>query len=305
MIDRFTGERGRRVLVEALKMQKLVQGVTDVAERLADVGELIEVKASDRIIEQGAFDNAVYFILAGSFEIVVNGKAVGARGPNDHVGEMAAIMPYLPRSATVIAQTTSVVLKLTEPQFAELGNDYAHIWGRVAKELAHQLMQRNALVTKARTHVRVFVMSSVEALEIARAIQSGFAHDSFSVVVWTDGVFRASQYALESLERELDQSDFAIAVVQPDDRTESRGHILPSPRDNVLFELAFFMGRLGRHRTFLVEPRDDNGGLKLPTDLKGINTVRYKRAPSEDLAAAIGPACNEIRQVINELGPNN
>jgi CRP/FNR family transcriptional regulator, cyclic AMP receptor protein len=305
MIDRFAGESGRRVLVEALKTQKLVNGNADLADRIATVGELIEVEPAGRIIEQGGFDNAIYFILGGSFEIVVNGRRVGARGPNDHVGEMAAIMSYLPRSASVVAQTRSVVLKLTEPEFAKLGADYPGVWCCIAKELAHRLMQRNALVNKARTSIRVFVISSVEALEVARAIQSAFQHDPFFVVVWTDGVFRASQYSLESLERELVQSDFAIAVAQPDDLTESRGQLMPSPRDNVMFELAFFMGSLGRHRTFLVEPRGNGDELKLPTDLKGINTVKYKYLPGKDLAAAVGPACSEIRQIIMELGPNN
>jgi CRP/FNR family cyclic AMP-dependent transcriptional regulator len=305
VIDRFKGESGRRVLLEALKTQKLVNGDADLAEEIAAVGELLEVEPANGIIDQGAFDNSIYFILAGSFEIVVNGRRVGARGPNDHVGEMAAIMPFLPRSASVIAQTRSVVLELTEAEFAALGSEYPGIWHCIAKELAHRLMQRNALVIKARTNVRVLIISSVEALDIARAIQSAFEHDPFDVVVWTDGVFRASQYALESLECELDQSDFAIAVAQPDDLTQSRGKLSPSPRDNVLFELAFFMGKLGRHRTFLVEPRDTGDELKLPTDLKGINTIKYKYAPGKDLSAAVGPACSQIRQIIHDLGPNN
>jgi hypothetical protein len=35
------------------------------------------------------------------------------------------------------------------------------------------------------------------------------------------------------------------------------------------------MSRLGPHRTFLLEPREE-GEVKLPTDLLGINTVKYK-----------------------------
>ncbi len=60
-------------------------------------------------------------------------------------------------------------------------------------------------------------MSSTEALHIAREVQSHFEHDSFSVVIWEDGVFKASSYAIESLEKALDDSDFAIAIAQPDD----------------------------------------------------------------------------------------
>ena len=106
----------------------------------------------------------------------------------------------------------------------------------------------------------------------------------------------------ESLETQLDQSDFAIAIGQPDDVTLSRGESTASPRDNVIFELGFFMGRLGRHRSFLLEPHGEQ--VKLPSDLSGINVVTY-RYDKKDLAAAIGPACNRIREIIKELGPHN
>jgi len=305
VIDRFIGVSGRRLLVDTLKNQKLVTGTAELAERIADLGELIEVKPGDRIIEQGNFDNSIYLIVAGSFEIVVNGRAVAARFPNDHVGEMAAITPYLPRSATVVANQLSVVLRLSEPQFAGVGAEHPEMWRCIAKELSHRLMQRNALVARARTQTRVFVVSSVEAIEIARAVQSAFQYDPFTVTVWENGIFRASQYPIESLSAALDQSDFAIAVVQPDDKVECRGTSFLAPRDNVVFELGFFMGRLGRHRTFLLEPRGKNDEAKLPTDLTGINTVRYEYCEGRDLAAKLAPACNHIRQIVNELGPDN
>lgn len=305
MIDRFSGEPGRRILLDTLLTQKLIAGDVALAEGVADLGELIEVEAGTSIIEQGAWDTTAYLILAGSFAIVVNGRQVAVRGPNDHVGEMAALGPFLARSAGVIAQEQSVVCKLTESNFSELGRQYPEMWRRIARELSHRLIQRNTLVSTARTKIRIFIISSAEALEIARTIQAAFEHDPFTVVVWTDGVFRASQYAIESLEAELDRSDFALAVVQPDDLTESRGQPFLTPRDNVIFELGFFMGRLGRHRTFLVEPRSDGDEVKLPTDLKGINTIKYRYKDGGDLSASMGPACHQIRQIINEVGPNN
>jgi predicted nucleotide-binding protein len=171
----------------------------------------------------------------------------------------------------------------------------------IAKELARRLEQRNALVTSVSERIRVFIISSTEALEIARAIQSAFDHDPFNVTVWTDGVFRASQYAIESLERALDQSDVAIAVAQPDDITDSRGERRATPRDNVIFELGFFMGRLGRHRALLVEPRGEE--IRLPSDLAGINTITY-RYDAGDLPRSLATACNRLREIIRDLGPN-
>jgi CRP/FNR family cyclic AMP-dependent transcriptional regulator len=301
MKNRFTGDPGKRILLETLKEQKIVAGDTELAEQISSMGEVISVATGSAIIHQGDGDNDVYLIVAGSFDISVNGRVVAKRFPNDHVGEMAAIQPTQKRSATVAAREQSVVVKLSAAHLAELGDKHPQIFRHFAKELARRLEQRNALVTAVREQTRVFIISSAEALEIARTIQNAFENDPFSVVVWTDGVFRASYYAIESLERALDQSDVAIAVAEPDDITESRGARRGSPRDNVIFELGFFMGRLGRHRTLLVEPRGEE--IKLPSDLAGINTITYKYDKS-NLTGALATACNRLREVIRELGPN-
>jgi CRP/FNR family transcriptional regulator, cyclic AMP receptor protein len=301
MKDRFAGETGRRILLEALKDQKLLAGNAELADQVASIGELIDVPTGTAIIEQGADDNDVYFVLAGSFNIVVNNRVVAGRFPGDHVGEMVAIQPTQRRSATVVAREDAVVVKLPEPQFAELAAKYPQMLLYIAKELARRLEQRNALVTSVSERIRVFIISSAEAIEIARTIQNGFDHDPFAVTVWTDGVFRASHYAIESLERALDQSDVAIAVAQPDDITESRGQLRATPRDNVIFELGFFMGRLGRHRALLVEPRGEE--ISLPSDLAGINTITY-RYDAADLTRCLATACNRLREIIRDLGPN-
>ena len=301
MKDRFEGSAGRRILLETLKEQKLIAGNTELADEVASIGELVDVEAGVTIIEQGNDDNDVYLIVAGSFDIVVNNRLVAKRFCNDHVGEMVAIQPAQRRSATVVARENAVVVKLPEPQFADLINKYPQIVRYIAKELARRLEQRNALVTAVSEKIRVFIISSAEALEIARTIQNAFDHDPFNVAVWTDGVFRASHYSIESLERALDQSDVAIAVAQPDDITESRGQRLATPRDNVIFELGFFMGRLGRHRALLVEPRGEE--IKLPTDLAGINTITY-RYDAADLTRSLATACNRLRDIIRDLGPN-
>jgi predicted nucleotide-binding protein len=93
----------------------------------------------------------------------------------------------------------------------------------------------------------------------------------------------------------------AIAVAQPDDITESRGELRATPRDNVIFELGFFMGRLGRHRALLVEPRGEE--ISLPSDLAGINTITY-RYDASDLTRSLATACNRLREIIRDLGPN-
>jgi len=303
MIQRFEGDAGKRLRIEVLSNQKMVAGNRKLAESLADSVELRAVHSGELLIEQGGNDNDVYFILAGAVDIIVNGRTVGRRVPNDHVGEMAAIEPSQKRTASVVVAEEGVVARLTEAELVKYGSRYPEIYRSIAKELSRRLMQRNALVNMTRDKIRVFIISSVEALDVARIIQNAFAYDPFTTVIWTDGVIKVAHYTIQSLEDELDNSDFAIAIAHADDLTDCRGKAWPAPRDNVIFELGLFMGRLGKERAILMEPRDE--GVKLPSDLTGITTIPYRYQKGKDAAAKMGPACNALREHILCLGPNN
>lgn len=300
MLDRFSGEKGARLRVETFAGQKIVAGDRALAEELAKVAELLEFKAGAVAIEQNGADNDVYFILAGTFSIIVNGREVQRRGPGDTFGEMAAIEPSLRRSASVVALDNAVVGKLSESALAELASRYPDIWRFLAREVSKRLMQRNALVNAVRDKIRVFIISSAESLPIAREIQSAFEHDDFHIVLWTDGVFKVSSYAIQSLEDEVDRSDFAIAIAHPDDTTLTRGTEWPTARDNVIFELGLFMGRLGRERAILMESRDEK--VKLPSDFTGLTTISYRFVDGPDAARLMGPACHTLRKHIKALG---
>lgn len=303
MKERFEGDAGRRLLVEALKTQKMVMGNSALAEELSKLVEVMNVKSGETIIHQGAWDNYIFFILTGSFSILVNGQIVAKRVPNDHVGEMAAIEPSQARAATVVANEDSVVCKISEPQLADLGQQYGDVWHNFSRELARRLAQRNTLVSPAREKIRVFIISSTEALDIARELQNSFERDNFLVEVWTDGIFKASNYLLEDLEKKVSDSDFAIAIAHSDDLTETRGSSKLTPRDNVIFELGLFVGRLGRQRSLLLEPRSEE--VKLPSDLSGLTTISYRYGKPDDLPSLLAPACHKIRKIITELGPRN
>lgn len=300
MIQRFEGDAGKRLRIEALRSQKLVAGNEQLAADLADCVELKAVRSGSVLIEQGGTDNDLYFIIAGDVDILVNGRLVARRSPNDHVGEMAAIEPTQKRSASVVVKDDAVVAKLNEAELSRLGALYPEIFRYIARELARRLMQRNAFINTMREKIRVFIISSVESLAVARTVQNAFAHDPFITVVWTDGVFKATNYTLQSLEDEVASCDFAIAIAHADDMTESKGKNWPAPRDNVIFELGLFMGSLGKERAILMEPRDE--GVKLPSDLAGITTIPYRYQKGSDAAAIMAPACNSLRDHISRLG---
>ncbi len=303
MLRRFEGESGKRLLLDAFISQKMVSGNRELAKLLCDQTTLQSIKLGSILIEQGGADNDVYFIISGSFDIIVNGRNVARRFANDHIGEMSAIEPTQRRSASVIATEDSVVAKISEEVLTEIASKNPEIYRWIAKELSKRLLQRNSLISTTRDKIQVFIISSAESLEVARTIQTAFAHDDFLTMVWTDGVFKVTNYTLQSLEDQVDKSDFAIAIAHADDITESRGKDWPTPRDNVIFELGLFMGRLGKSRAILMEPRA--AGVKLPSDLAGITTIPYVFNNVKDAAASMGAAINILRNHIRDLGPHN
>lgn len=300
VIGRFQGNEGRRRLVGALSEHRLVANCKELAERLVDVGELMEVAEGKAFIDQGDPASDVFFIVAGRVEVRVNGKVVAMRFAGDQVGEMAAIEPSQPRSASVAAVEPTVLLKVSEAAFSAAAEQFPDMWRRTAATLARRLAQRNHLVTVQRERIRVFIVSSAEAIPIVDLLVKQFEHDPFLAVAWKNGVFRASNYTLDELESQLDNSDFAIAVAQADDEIITRETKWPKMRDNVTFELGLFMGRLGRRRAFLMEPRDAQ--IQLPSDLAGMTTIPYRYVPGQDAEHHIAPACARLRELIRAAG---
>jgi hypothetical protein len=137
-------------------------------------------------------------------------------------------------------------------------------------------------------------------LEVARAIEY-LLHEDCEVTLWNEGVFGLGQTTLEALVNALERFDFAVLVLTPDDVVLSRNVERLAPRDNLMFELGLFMGRLGRSRTFVVCERSEQ--MKLPSDLAGVTIARFDRDRQDgNLIAALGPSCSLVRKSIKDLG---
>ncbi|MEQ8426145.1 MAG: nucleotide-binding protein [Cyclobacteriaceae bacterium] len=147
---------------------------------------------------------------------------------------------------------------------------------------------------------RLFIGSSVEGLSVAYAIQENLKFTCESTV-WDQGVFNLSEMSVESLLDHLDNADFGVFVFTPDDHIKIRGKKHLTVRDNVLFELGLFIGRLGKQRCFIIIP--DNKDFHLPTDLIGVTPAKYEATRTDgNLQAGSGSASHKIREVIAKLG---
>jgi predicted nucleotide-binding protein len=141
-----------------------------------------------------------------------------------------------------------------------------------------------------------FIGSSTEGLERAHILQALLEHD-LAAIVWDQGtVFGLGDGTLEALETAVRSYDFGIFVFTPDDELHTRGQTQPIARDNVLFELGLFIGKLTRHRAFVVHPSGNT--IRLPSDLHGITTATFD-PDQKNLAVSLGPVAQRIRESVN------
>ncbi len=144
----------------------------------------------------------------------------------------------------------------------------------------------------------LFIGCSSEAQRIARAFHRNLM-DHCEVTVWKDGFFGLSDSTIESLESQCGNYDYALFILSPDDKSVRRDKDILTPRDNVIFELGLFIGRIGRRRCFIATPSD--GGVVVPSDLNGVTVALYENGRSDNnWKAAVGPAADEILQAVCE-----
>jgi len=122
---------------------------------------------------------------------------------------------------------------------------------------------------------RIFIGSSSEELETAKIVQKLLEND-FDVVIWNENlwdksVFKLNSNFLHDLLKAPLKFDFGILIGSPDDKVEVRGKEYLQARDNILFELGLFIGRLGIQRCSFLVHED----VKELSDLSGIFISKF------------------------------
>jgi predicted nucleotide-binding protein len=94
---------------------------------------------------------------------------------------------------------------------------------------------------------------------------------------------------IEKFEQEAQDACYAIALLTPDDLVEVSGTHQFQARPNVLLELGWFFGRLGRARVCILFKK----GTKIPSDLDGISRIEFSESVEEkvlEIEAELGAA---------------
>ena len=136
---------------------------------------------------------------------------------------------------------------------------------------------------------KVFVASSSEALNVARAVKRRLEAD-LDVEVWDEDLFDLNQGTLEGLLNLSAFYDFAVAVFTKDDEARIRGREAHVVRDNVVFEFGLFLGRLGPRRVFFIAEE----GVNIMSDFSGVTVATFRKRAN--LTQAVAAACERIRR---------
>lgn len=294
--DRFD----RAGIIDALLRQPLIRRDRMLAEKFADVGRPKELALGEVLVEQGDWKNDLFFVLAGEFEVLVNGQRKQLRTASEAVGELAGLSPARPRTATLKATKPSFVLAVGNSELQDIVGSDVEFWKATADAVADQLDHRNREVGIVNEHPRIFVISSSEAMDVARAVRKYLDADDMHVYLWDQGTFAISDYPVSSLEDAIEQADFTIAVAKADDILVTRNETHKVPRDNVHFEYGISVGRIGRERSFLLVEADSK--VKLASDLAGLTTLRYQGADKGKIERTVAKACDLARERIEFIG---
>ncbi len=157
---------------------------------------------------------------------------------------------------------------------------------------------------------KVFIGSSREATSYVDAVHEALQTVA-EVTPWSAGAFNPLNYNMEDLETQLDLNDFAVFICSPDDIIKIRSKTYLITRDNTLFEMGLFWGRLRRGRVFFLIPNTTPkvvDGIEIEeyhllSDLVGINPLTYEVRNKPNPRASVNIACARIKEKMEELGP--
>ncbi|MFO7558208.1 MAG: cyclic nucleotide-binding domain-containing protein [Desulfobacterales bacterium] len=103
---------GNSEIIEKLKLPVLRDFEDPEIQDFLSISKVYKYKAGECIIEEGLFDNVVYYMVSGQVQIIKKGKElITLRRTGDVFGEMGVITGSI-RSASVVAKQDTVCLAL-------------------------------------------------------------------------------------------------------------------------------------------------------------------------------------------------
>lgn len=122
-------------------MSKLLNILRDSGVDLADLDRR-RIARGEELIRAGDGSSEIYFVIAGRFRVHRDGQTLGYVDSGGVVGEVA-FFAGLPRTASVVAQRDSLVLRLTRDSYESVCANNPEVIEAINVELAIRIHERN------------------------------------------------------------------------------------------------------------------------------------------------------------------
>lgn len=135
----------------------------------------------------------------------------------------------------------------------------------------------------------VFIVHGHDELNLLRTKELLREHWALESVVLA-GKPGKGRTIVEKFEEEAQRASFAFVLLTPDDVIQKNEEEYSQARPNVIFELGWFYGRLGREKVCILFKK----GTKIHSDLDGVSRIEFKDSIAE--------VTNEIETELIEAG---
>jgi predicted nucleotide-binding protein len=137
-----------------------------------------------------------------------------------------------------------------------------------------------AIMVPNRTATRtVFIIHGHDELNLLRLEKLLKERWNLSVIILKEKAGKG-RTIIEKFENEATQATFAFALMSPDDVVQLPNNEYSQARPNVIFELGWFYGRLGRERVCILL----KVGTRIHSDLGGISRIQFNDSVEESTA---------------------
>lgn len=144
------------------------------------------------------------------------------------------------------------------------------------------------------THLKpkIFIGSSSAGYSVAEEVKRHLSKIG-DCYLWKEAdIWETNCSTFNNLIRMSNYFDFGVFIATADDLTLTNEKVVTEPRDNVILEMALFLGAMGENKSFLIVENN----IKLPTDFQGIYMPRFDKNDSQSIEVV----CNAYMDKIEE-----
>ncbi len=111
--------------------------------QIAEIAEELPMGAGDQVFGEGEPGDALYIVVEGKVKVFKGERKLAELGERECFGEMA-VLDSEPRSASVVALSEVLLLKIGREEFREILSERPEIAVGIIKVLSRRLREANA-----------------------------------------------------------------------------------------------------------------------------------------------------------------